>query len=70
MLLHLLIGVGGVVALAVAWVCVQEWVRRETPGAAPDCDMLQHLAHHCHGCAHEGECAGHDVDADGCPGNV
>ena len=67
---HLLFGVGGVVTLTLLWVGAQEWIRRQTPGADPDRDMLQHLAHHCHGCAREGSCANPETGPDGCPGNV
>jgi len=63
-------GVGGVVTLAVLWVGVQEWARRETPGATPDTDMLQQFAGHCHGCAHEGACAGHETTPGDCTGNA
>ena len=51
-----LTGVGGVVAIAVAWVGVQSAWRRVFPGASSDPDTLAHRMG-CHGCSCTVDCA-------------
>jgi hypothetical protein len=51
-----LMAVGGIIGLMALWIAVQELARRQTPGAAPDSDMLEHYAHGCHSCISEGNC--------------
>jgi hypothetical protein len=41
MLFHLLIAVVGVIGLAWFWIAVQAIARRQSPGMARDCDVLE-----------------------------
>ncbi len=62
-MMHLLytfgIGIGGMVFIAVVWVGVQQWVRRNTPNVPDDCDLLEGMGHDCGSCNHSDTCGLH-----------
>jgi hypothetical protein len=50
--------VGGLFALMGVWLAVQAFIRRRTPGAARDLDVLEDILHGCGGCAGAHTCSG------------
>lgn len=50
--------VGGLFALMGIWLAVQAFIRRRTPGAAQDQDVLEDLVHGCGGCGGHHACSG------------
>ncbi|MCC6487923.1 MAG: hypothetical protein IT364_10525 [Candidatus Hydrogenedentes bacterium] len=57
MLSTLITCVGGLVVIMLLWLAVQVFVRRQTPEANPDCDLLRGVIHDCGGCGHSASCA-------------
>ena len=56
MLSSIATGVGGLIAIMLLWLGVQVFVRRHTPEADPDCDLLDGVMHDCGSCGHSGSC--------------
>ena len=56
MLYQLLLTAGVLACLMALWLGVQHLVRRQTAGAAPDCDVLDGRMG-CHGCALHSHCS-------------
>jgi len=54
MILQYLTAAGAILGLMLAWIGVQAIVRRYHPEMKPGCDVLESMAHHCHGCDDEG----------------
>lgn len=52
-------GVGGMVFIAVVWFVVQQVVRKNSPQAPVDCDLLEGMGHDCGSCAGAESCGHH-----------
>lgn len=55
MILHMFKGVLGIFVFMAVWIAVQSYLRRRME-RAPDCDVLDDMAHGCGCCGHSGSC--------------